>query len=87
MVSFYEGTEQAARTYVEKGADSVAVKTYRYKLNPCVGLPLATFRTEPTFTEISGGPYIVDVTVDENEKPAIEDHFARNGWSFVEEVI
>jgi hypothetical protein len=65
----------------------MAVKTYRYKLDPAIGMPLVTFTPEPTFTEVLGGPYTKDATVDEHEKPAIDAHFARFGWSFVEEVV
>ncbi len=65
----------------------MAVKTYRYKWKPILGIESVRFATAPTAAEITGGPYTVDVTLEESEKAAMDHHMAGYCWEFDEEVV
>jgi hypothetical protein len=65
----------------------MATKTYRYKLSPALDLD-TTFRfsVAPVVAEVSGGPYTIDITVEETEKAEVDAHMAAHRWEYDSEV-
>ena len=62
----------------------MAMKTYRYQWKPL--LLAGWFSTAPTATEVTGGPVITDVTIDEDEKDAMDRYMKKYCWDFDQEL-
>jgi hypothetical protein len=65
----------------------MALKTYRYVQKPALGLEdTFVFSTAPSVAEVSGGPYTVDITIEETEKDAVDAYMAKHRWEFDQEL-
>jgi hypothetical protein len=66
----------------------MATKTYRYVLKPALGLEESyIFSVAPVVNEVSGGPYTIDITIEETEKAALDTYMAEYRWEFDQEVV